>query len=203
MGLYKPSKMGGWWSLYPHEFGVFRFPFFCDGCGFGILGCWDVCLLGFLPLLFLVFGPFAFMISLQYAATIVQTTHKTSISKNKRTMIILDKKDKIQQSNLGVQFHNIQSRLVVLNMLYFPHIGKNNPNWRTISFFRGEGIPPTSNETIQVQRSSASILPDFAPWQGWRTSSTLRWAARGKWEICASQEFLVMRKPHSMAVMWV
>ena len=26
----------------------------------------------------------------------------------------------------------------------FPYIGNNNPNWRTPSFFRGVGIPPTS-----------------------------------------------------------
>ena len=27
---------------------------------------------------------------------------------------------------------------------YFPYIGKNHPKWRTPSFFRGVGIPPTS-----------------------------------------------------------
>ena len=27
---------------------------------------------------------------------------------------------------------------------YFPYIGNNDPNWRTPSFFRGVGIPPTS-----------------------------------------------------------
>ena len=30
-------------------------------------------------------------------------------------------------------------------MFYFSHsVGNNNPNWRTSSFFRGVGIPPTS-----------------------------------------------------------
>jgi hypothetical protein len=30
----------------------------------------------------------------------------------------------------------------------FPYIGKNNPNSRTPSFFRGAGIPPTSYVSI-------------------------------------------------------
>ena len=71
-----------------------------------LLWLWDSWLLWLLFSWFLgvccfwLFGLLRFMFSLQYAATIVQTTRKTSIRKNEGIMIILNKKGKIQQSNL-------------------------------------------------------------------------------------------------------
>ena len=33
---------------------------------------------------------------------------------------------------------------IYIHLLFFPYIGDNDPNWRTPSFFRGVGQPPTS-----------------------------------------------------------
>ena len=45
----------------------------------------------------------------------------------------------------------------------FPYIGKNNPNSRTPSFFRGAGIPPTSYVSIiyllkKLQKKQAEMI---------------------------------------------
>ena len=40
----------------------------------------------------------------------------------------------------------------------FPYIGNSNPNWRTPSFFRGVGIPPTSTLNSIAERMAMSDI---------------------------------------------
>ena len=40
--------------------------------------------------------------------------------------------------------------LVVWNIFIFPYTGDNSPNWRTPSFFRGVGQPPTRSTNKAV-----------------------------------------------------
>ena len=50
-----------------------------------------------------------------------------------------------------------------MNFMTFHSVGNNHPNWRTPSFFRGLGIPPTSIVFICVFLKQETSL-------GWRTT---------------------------------
>ena len=76
-----------------------------------------------------------------------------------------------EMNNLGMVLWSNDIWLVGSNIFYdFPYIGKNNPNWRTPSFFRGLGQPPTSQ--YPVNDTWQWTMPRWVRWFSLETSAS-------------------------------